>query len=88
MGLKSRAAVLTSRSFERAKRMTLIEVLLSLILLLALGIYDRLGDANDHLETVSSSSEELRNSVNSESADIQTKLDEQKSALDDIAANQ
>ena len=82
------AKSLTRRIVDRAKKLTLIEVLLLLLLWCCYGIYDRLGDVSEHVQHTESNIVELQNKGSEESSDVQTKLDEQKDVLEQIEANQ
>ncbi len=79
---------LKSRVVERTKKLTLSEVLMILLLICSYGIYDRLGDLEEHIHHVEDNVVDLHNKVGDESTDIQTKLDEQKDVLEQIEANQ
>jgi hypothetical protein len=80
--------LLFERLTSRVKRLTLIEVLLILLFFCCYGVYDRLGDASEHMQHTEDNIVDLQNKVSGESNDVQTKLDEQKDVLERIEANQ
>ena len=72
----------------RLKRLTLVESLLIAILLSSLVNGSKESDIDKSLHTVGDSLVDVQNEVRSNSENLQSKLDDLKEALEQIAANQ